>query len=53
MDDIQNAPGFDIPEDINDMLNNISRNQRISYDEMQDVLDDLAEDMNITLHESK
>ena len=53
MDDIQNTPGCDIPEDLNDMLNNISRNQRTSYDEMQDALNDLAEDMNMRLHESK
>ena len=35
------------------MLNNRSGNQRTSYDEMQDALDDLADDMSMTVDESK
>ena len=53
MDDIQNTPGWGIPEDFNEMLNKRSGNQRTSYDEIQDVLDDLADDMSMTVDESK
>ena len=53
MDDIQNTPGWGIPDDFNDMLNNRSGNQRTSYDEMRDVLDDLADDMSMAVDESK
>ena len=53
MDDIQNTPGWGIPENFNDMLNNRSGNQRTSYDEMQDVLDDLADDMSMAVDQSK
>jgi len=52
IDDIHNTPGWGIPEDFNDMLNNRSGNQRTSYDEMQDVLDDLADDMSMAVDES-
>lgn len=53
MDDIQNTPGWGIPEDFNDMLNYTSGNQRTSYEEMRDVLDDLAEDMSMAVPEDK
>ena len=35
------------------MLNNRSGKQSTSYDEMQDVLDDLADDMSMAVDESK
>jgi hypothetical protein len=53
MDDIKNVPGWGIPEDFNDMLNYTSGNQRTSYDEMRDVLEDLAEDMSQAVHKNK
>ena len=53
MDDIKNVPGWGIPENFNDMLNNRSGNQRTSYDEMQDALDDLADDMSMAVDECK
>jgi hypothetical protein len=53
MDDIQNTPGWGIPDDFNDMLNNRSGNQQTSYDEMQDALDDLANDMSMAVDEHK
>lgn len=53
MADIKNVPGWGIPEDFNDMLNNASGYQRTSYDEMLDVLDDLAEDISKAVSESK
>ena len=53
MDDIQNTPGWGIPDDFSDMLNYTSGNQRTSYDEMQDVLDDLADDMSMAVDENK
>ena len=53
MDDIKNVPGWGIPEDFNDMLNYTSGNQRTSFDEMREVLDDLADDMSQTVSESK
>jgi hypothetical protein len=53
MDDIKNVPGWGIPEDFNEMLNNRSGNQRTSYDEIQDVLDDLADDISQAVTERK
>ena len=53
MDDIQNTSGWGIPDDFNDMLNNRSGNQRTSYDEMRDVLGDLAENISIAVDESQ
>ena len=35
------------------MLNDRSGNQRTSYDEMQDALDDFADDMSMAVDESK
>ena len=53
MDDIHITPGWGIPDDFNDMSYNRNGNQRTSYDEMQDVLDDLADDMSIAVTENK
>ena len=36
MDDIQNTPGWGIPEDFNDMLNYTNGNHRTSYDKIRD-----------------
>ena len=46
MDDIKNTPGWGMPDDFSDMLNNASGKQRTSLEEMRDVLDDLADDMS-------
>ena len=35
------------------MLNNLSGNQRTSFDEIRDVLDNLADDMSMAVDESK
>lgn len=51
MDDTPNTPGWGIPEDFNDMLNNRSGNKRTSYDEMQDALDNLADVMSQAVSE--
>ena len=53
MDDVHITPGWGIPDDFNKMLNNRSGNQRKSHDEMQDVLDDLADDMSMAVDVNK
>lgn len=50
---IQNTPGWGIPDDFNDILNNKSGNQKKSYDEMRIVLDDSEEDMFMVIEENK
>ncbi|MFC2055756.1 hypothetical protein ACFLV7_15890 [Chloroflexota bacterium] len=51
MDDINRIPGWGMPDDFNDMLNNASGKQRTSLEEMRDVLDDLADDMSQAMPE--
>ncbi len=46
MDDIKNTPGWGMPDDFINRLNNASGKQRTSLEEMRDVLDDLADDMS-------
>jgi len=45
MDDIKNTPGWGMPDDFINSLNNARGKQRTSLEEMRDVLDDLADDM--------
>ena len=45
MDDIKNTPGWGIPDDFINRLDNSRVKQRTSLEEMRDVLDDLADDM--------
>ena len=44
MDDIQNTPGWCIPDDYINKLNNARGKQRTSLEELRDVLDHLADD---------
>ncbi|GAG08296.1 unnamed protein product [marine sediment metagenome] len=52
MDDLENTPGWGMPDDFNDMLNNARGKQRTSLEEMRDVLDDLADDMSQAVPEN-
>ena len=46
MDDIKNTPGWGMPDDFINRLNNAIGKQRPSLEEMHDVLDDLADNMS-------
>jgi hypothetical protein len=52
MDDIQNTPGWGMPDDFIIRLNNARGKQRTSLQEMRDVLDDLADDMSQAVPEN-
>ena len=52
MDDIKNTPGWGMPDDFINRLNNARGKQRTSLEEMQDVLDDLADDMGQAVPEN-
>jgi hypothetical protein len=52
MDDIKNTPGWGMPDDFINRLNNSRGKQRTSLTEMRDVLDDLAEDMSQAVPEN-
>ena len=53
MDDIKNTPGWGMPDDFINSLNNARGKQRTSLEEMRDVLDDLAYDMSQAVLENK
>ena len=52
MDDIKNTPGWGMPDDFINSLNNAMGKQRTSLEEMRDVLDDLADDMSQAVPEN-
>jgi hypothetical protein len=52
MDDIKNTPGWGMPDDFINSLNNARGKQRTSLEEMRDVLDDLADDMSQAVPEN-
>jgi hypothetical protein len=52
MDDIKNTPGWGMPDDFINRLNNARGKQRTSLEEMRDVLDDLADDMSQAVPEN-
>ena len=46
MDNIKSTPGWGMPDDFMNRLNNARGKQITSLEEMRDVLDDLADDMS-------
>ncbi|MGB7116323.1 MAG: hypothetical protein WBD56_09275 [Anaerolineales bacterium] len=47
-----NIPGWGIPDNYNDMLNNARGRQRTSLEEKRDILDDFADDMSQAVPEN-
>ena len=52
LDDIENTPGWGIPDDYNNISKNARGGQRTSLEEMRDVLNDLADDMSQAVPEN-
>jgi uncharacterized FAD-dependent dehydrogenase len=52
MDDIKNTPGWGMPDDFINRLNNARGKQRSSLEEMRDALDDLADDISQAVPEN-
>jgi hypothetical protein len=52
MDDIKNTPGWGMPDDFINSLNNAMGKQRTSLEEMRDVIDDMADDMSQAVPEN-